>query len=59
MTKADLWAYLVAHPNDQEAFHAFDHFTANASPKTCEMPPSQSDIEEVAQPIRQKVEGGC
>jgi len=57
MTKADLRAYLVAHPSDQEAFYAFvDRFTADASPETYAMPKSQAEIEEVAKLIRQKVE---
>jgi len=57
MTKADLRAYLVAHPNDQEAFHAFvDRFTVDASPETYAMPQSKAEIEEVAKLIQQKVE---
>ncbi|MGV0026921.1 DUF6887 family protein [Phormidesmis priestleyi] len=60
MTKVDLRAYLVAHPNDRDAFRAFvDRFTADASPETYAMPQSQADIEEVAKLIQQKVEGGC
>ncbi|MCY7273425.1 MAG: hypothetical protein LH702_06690 [Phormidesmis sp. CAN_BIN44] len=57
MTKVDLRAYLVAHPSDQEAFHAFvDRFTADASPETYAMPQSKAEIEEVAKLIQQKVE---
>lgn len=57
LTKADLRAYLVAHPNDQEAFHVFvDRFTADASPETYAMPQSKAEIEEVAKMIQQKVE---
>ena len=35
MTKAELRAYAIAHPDDQTAFHAFvDRFTADAAPET-------------------------
>lgn len=57
MTKGDLRASLVAHPNDQAAFHAFvDRFTADTSPETFAVTQSQSEIEEVAKLIQQKVE---
>jgi hypothetical protein len=57
ITKVDLRAYLIAHPNDREAFHAFvDRFTADASPETFAMPQSQADIEEITKLIQQKVE---
>ncbi|WP_181256686.1 DUF6887 family protein [Merismopedia glauca] len=57
MTKAELRAYLVAHPNDQAAFYAFvDRFTSEASPETFPMPQSQAEMEETAQLIHQKVQ---
>ncbi len=57
MTKAELRAYLVAHPNDRTAFYAFvDRFTSEASPETFPMPQSLSEIEETAKLIQQKVE---
>jgi hypothetical protein len=55
MTKAQLRAYLVAHPNDQEAFYAFvDRFTAQAS-ETFSMAKSPSEVEAVMPLIQQKV----
>jgi hypothetical protein len=56
MTKVQLRAYLVAHPDDQEAFYAFvDRFTAQASSETHGMPQTQSDIEAMTKLIQQKV----
>ena len=56
MTKTELRAYLINHPNDQAAFHAFvDRFTDEASPETFALPQSQIEIEEVAKLIQQKV----
>lgn len=35
ISKADLRAYVVSHPKDKTAFHAFvDRFTADALPET-------------------------
>ena len=57
MTKVELRAYVVAHPNDQAAFYAFvDRFTANASPAMFTPIASQADVEAIAQLIQQKVE---
>ena len=57
MTKRELRAYLVAHPNEREAFYAFvDRFTADASPETFAMPQSQTEIEEIEKLIQQKVQ---
>lgn len=59
MTKTELRAYLVAHPNDREAFYAFvDRFTSEASPQTFALPQSQAEIEEIEQLIQQKVAEG-
>jgi hypothetical protein len=56
MTKTQLRAYLVAHPNDQEAFHAFvDRFTSQES-ETFSMAKSPSEVEAVASLIQKKVE---
>jgi uncharacterized protein with von Willebrand factor type A (vWA) domain len=56
MTKTQLRAYLVAHPDDQDAFYAFvDRFTAQAS-ETFSMAKSPSDVEAVTTLIQQKVE---
>jgi hypothetical protein len=56
MTKAELRAYLVTHPNDKTAFYAFvDRFTSEASSATFPMAHSPEEIEEVAHLIEQKV----
>ena len=57
LTKAELRAYTVAHPDNKEAFHAFvDRFTSEASPKTFDLPKSEAEIEEVETLIRQKLD---
>jgi hypothetical protein len=60
MTKTELRAYLVAHPNDREAFYAFvDRFTSEASPQTFSLAQTQADIEEIEQLIQQKISGNA
>jgi hypothetical protein len=57
MSKSELRAYVIAHPEDKDAFHAFvDRFTAEASPETFDLPKSNAEIEEVERLIRQKLE---
>ncbi len=57
MTKRELRAYLVAHPNEKEAFYAFvDRFTADASPETFAMPQSRIEIEEIDKLIQEKLQ---
>lgn len=57
MTKIELRAYVIAHPNDKTAFHAFvDRFTSEASTKTFDIPKSIAEVEEVDILIRQKLE---
>ncbi|KJH70187.1 DUF6887 family protein [Aliterella atlantica] len=57
MTKAELRAYVIAHPSDRTAFHAFvDRFTAEAPPETFDIPKSNAEVEEVEMLIRQKLE---
>lgn len=57
MTKAELRAYVVAHPKNQSAFHAFvDRFTAEASPETFDLPRSSAEVEDVESLIRQRLE---
>ncbi|MES1024425.1 hypothetical protein ABN584_16160 [Gloeocapsa sp. BRSZ] len=57
MNKAESRAYLVAHPNDQEAFYAFvDRFTSDATSEIYDLPQPQVEVEKVAALIRQKVE---
>jgi hypothetical protein len=54
MTRTDLRAYVIAHPDDKEAFYTFvDRFTAEASPNTFAMSQSQQEIDNL---IRQKVQ---
>lgn len=56
-TKAELRAYVIAHPDDKDAFRAFvDRFTADASSTTFKAPQSKSEIEEVEHLIQQKVQ---
>ena len=57
MTKIELRAYVIAHPNDKTAFHAFvDRFTSEASTKTFDIPKSSAEVEEVDILIKQKLE---
>ncbi len=56
MTKTELRAYVVAHPDDQAAFYAFvDRFTAEAPEETFDLPNSNAEIEQVEILIRQKL----
>lgn len=56
MSKRDLRAYLIAHPEDKDAFHTFvDRFTADASPETFDIPNSIDEIKQVEALIRQKL----
>ena len=55
MIKSELRAYVIAHPNDQNAFHTFvDRFTSDASLETFSHPQSQSDVEEIDRLIESK-----
>ena len=57
MTKLELRAYVVAHPNDEAAFYAFvDRFTSDASPAMFTPIASQADVESIAKLVEQKVE---
>lgn len=57
MTKGELRAYIIAHPSDKVAFHAFvDRFTAEASSETFDIPSSIDEVEAVEVLIRQKLE---
>jgi hypothetical protein len=57
MTKIELRAYLVNHPNNQSAFYAFvDRFTSDASEKLFAMPRSQTEISEIEQLIKSKLQ---
>jgi hypothetical protein len=57
MTKGELRAYVISHPNDLSAFHAFvDRFTADASPETFDLPNSSDEFKQVEILIQQKLE---
>lgn len=57
MTKGELRAYVVAHPNDETVFYAFvDRFTSDASPATFTPISSQADVDAIAKLVEQKVE---
>lgn len=57
MTKSEIRAYVIAHPNDNTAFHAFvDRFTPEAATETFDIPKSNSEVEKVEILIRQKLE---
>ena len=59
MTKTELRAYLVAHPQEKAAFYAFvDRFTSEASSETFTIPQSQAEIEQINTLIEQKVKQG-
>ena len=56
MTKAELRAYLIKHPNDRSAFYAFvDRFTSEASSTTYSMAQSPEEIQEIDNLIQQKL----
>ncbi|WP_193198619.1 DUF6887 family protein [Nostoc sp. MG11] len=57
MSKTELRAFVIAHPDNKAAFRAFvDRFTYEASPETFDIPKSNAEIEEVEILIRQKLE---
>jgi hypothetical protein len=57
MLKSELRAYVIAHPDDRDAFHAFvDRFTSEASSETFDIPNMSSEVKEVELLIRQKLE---
>jgi hypothetical protein len=57
VTKAELRAYVVAHPEDKDAFRIFvDRFTADAPSETFAVPQSQAEIAEIENLIQQKVQ---
>jgi hypothetical protein len=56
MTKGELRAYVIAHPDDRTAFHTFvDRFTAEASPELLDIPNSTAGVKEVDILIQQKL----
>jgi hypothetical protein len=56
MSKDELRAYVIAHPEDRSAFHTFvDRFTAEDSPETFNIPNSNAEVKEVENLIQQKL----
>ena len=56
MTKGELRAYVIDHPDNRSAFHLFvDRFTAEASPATFDIPKSNAEVKEVELLIQQKL----
>jgi hypothetical protein len=57
VTKAELRAYIVAHPEDKDAFRIFvDRFTAEAPPETFAVARSEAEVAEVDNLIQQRVQ---
>jgi hypothetical protein len=57
VTKAELRAYIISHPEDKDAFSIFvDRFTAEASPETFAVPQSRDEIEVVENLIQQRLQ---
>jgi hypothetical protein len=57
MTKPELRSYVIAHPDNLDAFHAFvDRFSADAPSETFKMPTSAAEIEEIERLIQQKIQ---
>lgn len=56
MTKTELRAYVIAHPDDQTAFHTFvDRFASATSGEIFDIPKSNNDFEQVESLIREKL----
>nr|WP_216595660.1 hypothetical protein [Myxosarcina sp. GI1] len=56
MTKNELRAYLIKHPNNKSAFQAFvDCYTSETSSTTYSMAETPEDIQKVDNLIRRKV----
>ena len=57
VTKTELRAYVIAHPEDKDAFRIFvDRFTAEAPLETYAAPQSKTEIEEVESLIQQRIQ---
>jgi hypothetical protein len=56
MTRAELRAYIIAHPNDVEAFHLWVDFATATPPQTI-YPPARTpaEIAEVERLLREKL----
>jgi hypothetical protein len=56
MTKTEIRAYLLKHPNDKSAFQAFvDRYTSEASSTTYSMAESPEEVPEIEHLISQKI----
>ncbi len=56
MTKTELRAYVIAHPDDKTAFHTFvDRFASVTSGEIFDIPKSNNDFEQVESLIREKL----
>lgn len=56
VAKAELRAYVIAHPEDKDAFRIFvDRFTAEAPSETFVMPQTKAEIEEVETLIQRRI----
>lgn len=56
LNKSDLRAYVIAHPDDKEAFYAFvDSFTKDATSETFFVPRSTDEVKEIENLVSQKV----
>lgn len=54
MTKAELRAYIIAHPNDRDAFHTFiDRFSNQTSSEIFPATLTQSELDTI---IQQKIQ---
>jgi hypothetical protein len=57
VTKTELRAYIIAHPEDKDAFRIFvERFTAEAPSETFSVPQSKAEVEDVENLIRQRVQ---
>ncbi|NMF56597.1 hypothetical protein HC246_00770 [Pseudanabaena yagii GIHE-NHR1] len=57
MTKKELRTYVIKNPSDREAFRIFvDRFTVNTSSEIFAMPQSVTDLQEIENLIKQKLE---
>jgi hypothetical protein len=56
MTKTELRAYIIAHPNDKAAFHTFiDRFASETPSEIFDIPKSNHELEQVENLIKEKL----
>lgn len=57
MTRGELRAYVIAHPDNKAAFHTFvDRFTSESSSETFDIPKTKAEVKEVEILIKRKLE---